>query len=589
MRPKRVLQSLSMLGILVLVIVLLALAVTALAGLIGVLALAAATLVVIVITRLVGSRVAAGTVLEVDLDGGVFEQPPDQPLDRILHTSGVELRDVTDALERGAGDPRVVGLVARVGNGRLSIAQAQELRDAVKGFRESGKSTIAFSESFGETGLATADYYLAAAFDEIHLLPMGAVSIQGVVSRTPFLRGVFDRLGIVPDFDHRREYKAAKYVLNETDYLEPHEEATRAILEEHMDQIVQGVSADRDLGPDDVRRLIDRAPLYDREALEDGLVDRIGYRDEAYEAAKGRDGRSFLFVDEYVKRAGRPNRRGKRVALIYGTGTITRGNSGVDPLGRGSSFGADDVARAFREAIDDRKVSAIVFRVDSPGGSAVGSEVVYREVVRAREAGKPVVVTMGTVAGSGGYFVAAPADRIVAQPGTVTGSIGVVMGKLATRDAWQKIGLNWGALHVGENATFSVPTDPYTDSERERLGIGLDVLYDGFKSRVEEGRPLTAQQVEEVARGRVWTGERAAELGLVDALGGLSTATNLARELAGVGADEPIKLDTYPKKGRWGIEGSRPSSEPIREALAVLTQLRPRAPVELRMQQDWSL
>lgn len=589
MRSKRVLQSLSMFGILILVIVLLTLTVTALAGLVGVLALAAATLVVVVITRLVGRRVASGTVLEVDLDGGVFEQPPDQPLDRLLHRSGVELRDVTEALERAGEDPRIVGLVARIGNGGLSVAQAQEIRDAVRSFRDSGKRAIAFSESFGETGLATVDYYLAAAFEQIYLLPMGSVSIQGVVSRTPFLRGVFDRLGVTPDFDHRREYKAAKYVLTESEYLPPHEEATKAILEDHMDQIVQGVAADRGLQPDEVRRLIDRAPLYEKEALETGLIDRIGYRDEAYEAAKGRDGSSFLFVDEYVKRAGRPNRRGRRVALIYGTGTITRGSSSVDPRTRGSSFGADDIAQAFREAIEDRKVEAIVFRVDSPGGSAVGSEVVYREVVRAREAGKPVVVTMGTVAGSGGYFVAAPADRIVAQPGTVTGSIGVVMGKLATREAWQKIGLNWGDLHVGENATFSLPTDPYTDSERERLVIGLDHLYDGFKERVQEGRSLTPEQVEEIARGRVWTGERAAELGLIDTLGGLTTATNLARELVGVGAEEPIKLDVFPKKGRWGIERSKPSSEPIREVLAVLSLLRPRAPVELRMQRDWSL
>lgn len=588
MRAKRVLQTLSLGGLLVLFLVLLTLTVSALDGLVGVLVLAVTTLVVVIATRMVSRRIDRGTVLEVDLDGGVFEQPPDQPIDRLLNRSGVALRDVTDALERAADDPRVVGLVARVGNGKLSVAQAQELRDAVRAFRESGKNAIAFSESFGEMRLATIDYYLAAAFEQICLLPMSFVSIQGVISRTPFLRGLFDRLGVTPDLDHRREYKAAKYVLTETDYVDPHREATTAILEDYMDQIVGGIAEDRSLEPARVRELIDGAPLYDSEALEAGLVDRIGYRDEAYEAAKGADGKSFMFVDEYVKRAGRPHRRGKRIALIYGTGSITRGSSGLDPLERGSTFGADDVAAAFREARDDRRVSAILFRVDSPGGSAVGSEVVYREIVRAREAGKPVVVSMGSVAGSGGYYVAAPADRIVAQPGTLTGSIGVVSGKIATREAWSKVGLNWGELHIGDNATYAVSDDPYSDSERERLEAGLDAIYEGFKARVENGRSLTPEHVEDIARGRVWTGAAAAENGLVDALGGLNRATELARELAGIDPEAPIKLEVFPRRRPFGIERAKPSSEPIRDALGVLSQFRTRAPVELRMQHDWA-
>lgn len=317
--------------------------------------------------------------------------------------------------------------------------------------------------------------------------------------------------------------------------------------------------------------------------MEEGLIDRITHRDEAYETAKG-DGKGYMFVDQYLKRAGRPHRRGKRIALIYGTGSITRGSSGFDPMTRGSSFGADDVAKAFREARDDKKVRAIVFRVDSPGGSAMGSEVVHREVLRARESGKPVVVSMGSVAGSGGYYVAAPADKIVAQPATVTGSIGVVSGKLATGDAWRRVGINWDELSIGRNASFNSPIKAYSESERQRLEAGLDVIYEGFKERVASGRSMGADRVEEVAKGRVWTGSKAKELGLVDELGGLDRAIELARELADIEEGAPLSLQVYPKTGLLPIRTAKPSSEPVKDVLAVLSALSPGAvPLELRM------
>lgn len=587
MRTKRVLQALVVAGSLLAALVLLALAVSALAQPSGVAAVLGATVLALLALRVLTRRVGRGTVLEVDLDNGVIEAPPAELFDQLLNRGAVALRDVVDALDRGADDDRVGGFVARIGNGRLTVAQAQELRDAVKRFRSSGKPAIAFSESFGEARLATADYYLASAFDEIHLLPMGTMAIQGVVTRTPFLKGVFERIGVQPDFDHRREYKAAKYLLTEKGYVPPHEEAATAVLEDHLEQMLSGIAADRGLDRDRVRQAIDGAPLYGSEALEAGLVDRIAHRDQAYEAANG-DGKRLLFVDQYLKRAGRPHRRGKRIALIYGTGAINRGSSRLDPLTRGSSFGADDVARAIREAREDSKVSAIVFRVDSPGGSAVGSEVVYREVVRAREAGKPVVVSMGSVAGSGGYFVAASAARIVAQPGTITGSIGVVSGKLATGEAWRRIGLNWAELHIGRNATFSVPDTTYSASERERLTAGLDTVYTAFKDRVATGRSLTTEQAEEVAKGRVWTGSRALELGLVDELGGMDTAIELARELAGIEPGASLNVQVFPRKGLLPIQPAKPSSGPISEAMTILSSLVPNAPVELRMSDHWS-
>ncbi|MCI0543902.1 MAG: signal peptide peptidase SppA [Actinobacteria bacterium] len=562
MRPDRALQALTMAAATLWLAIVVTMVVAALATPLAALIVLGVTVLASIAWKVSQKRVRRGTVIEIDLDGGVVEHPMTRPIDRLLSPGATVLRDMVDALHRAAVDDRVVGVVARLGNGSLGLAQAQEIRGAVARFKAEGKRTVAYAESFGETGLATIDYYLAAGFAEINLQPVGGLSIQGVVVRTPFLRSLFDKIGVIPDLDHRREYKAAKYLLTETDYVAPHREATTAILTEQMDQMVAGISEGRGIPPERVREMIDRAPLTAAEALETGLVDRLSYRDEAY-AAAGRDKPRYLHAAKYLKRAGRPQRSGPRVALIYGTGPIARGRSRFDPMGRAPSFGADEVAEAFREARDDRRVKAVVFRVDSPGGSAVASEVVRHEVARAREAGKPVVVSMGDVAGSGGYFVATDADRIVAQPGTITGSIGVVMGKLATAAAWSRVGVDWRSLGIGDNVTFSVPDQPFTDGERARLEHELDRLYLDFKERVAAGRGLALDQVEEVARGRIWTGEQARELGLVDDLGGVDRAVELAKELLGMSADRSVSLVVYPRGRAMGLTRGRESSEPI--------------------------
>lgn len=585
MRYTRSLRAFALSALFLFVLIVVTMIVASLAGLVEASIVLAVTVVALLVARLAAKRVPRGTVLEVDFDKGVVEQPPINPLDRMLNMGSLVVRDVVDALDRAAEDERVAGLVARVGNGRIGLAQAQEIRDAVERFRDAGKTAVAYSEGFGENGLATTDYYLATAFTEIHLIPMGIVAMQGVLTRSPFLRNLFDRVGAIPDFDHRGEYKAVKYLFTEEGYVAPHREATTAILEDHLGQIVSGIAQDRGLEPSRVRQLIDQAPQLDSEALSAGLVDHISYRDGAYQSAGASEGRC-LYLDSYLKRAGRPHRRGERIALIYGTGSIHRGRTRFDPLERTSSLGADDLVQAIREAREDKKARAIVMRVDSPGGSAVASEVVYREVIRAREAGKPVVVSMGNVAGSGGYFIAVPADRIVAQPGTITGSIGVVSGKVATRETWRRLGINWDSIQLGRNATMFVPDGPFSDSERERLEAGLDAVYEGFKERVAVGRSLTPERVEEIAKGRVWTGQRAAELGLVDHLGGLDRAVEVAAELGGVEAGKPVQLRLFPRQRAIPLTRRKEGSEPINDVLAALLDpglALPRAGFEMRM------
>lgn len=532
--------------------------------------IAAGVLVVVavlasLVARWLAKRVKSGTVLELDLEGGVVASHGTDPVSRAVTSGGVVLRDVVDALDRGAGDDRITALVVRLGNGSIQLGHAQEIRDAVGRFRAAGKKAYAFAETFGETGQATVNYYLATAFSEIHLMPLGEVTATGLLARGQFIRGLLDKLGVVVDFDHREEYKSFLYLFTEKEFNEFHRESTGSLVGDQFDQIVTGIAESRGLSEQTVREIIDTAPHGGDGLVDRGLIDRRGYRDDAFRAAGG-DAR--LFASKYLKKAGRPNRKGDVVALIQGVGSIARGSSRFDPLGRGPSFGSDDVAGAFRKAVDDKKVKAIVFRVDSPGGSAVASEVVRHEVVRAKQAGKPVVVSMGNVAGSGGYWVSANASHIVAQPATITGSIGVVSGKLATREAWAKAGITFDQIGFGEMAGYNSSFAPYTDVEREKLNQQLDTIYHEFVELVADGRGLTREQVAGIAKGRVWTGRQAKEIGLVDSLGGLDVAIGQAKKAAGIDGD--CKIKAFPRKRTLPLPDARENSDPSVDGLAAI-------------------
>jgi len=298
-----------------------------------------------------------------------------------------------------------------------------------------------------------------------------------------------------------------------------------------------------------VRALVDRGLLLPEEALQAHLIDHVGYRDEAEAAAKARAGAGAALATalNYLDRAGRPHQKGPTIALIYGTGLIQRGASTPNPFSASGLMGADTVSRAFDKAARDGDVKAILFRVDSPGGSAVASETIWRAVLRAHESGKPVVVSMGAVAGSGGYYVAAPADKIVAEPATLTGSIGVLAGKFVLSGLWDKIGVSWDTASEGANVDMFSTLKDFSPAERQRFEAFLDGAYDTFKDRVARGRKLGQDAVESVAKGRVWTGEDARAHGLVDELGGFSTALRLAKQAAKIRDDQDVTLKLYPR------------------------------------------
>jgi len=489
-------------------------------------------------------------ILEMNFERKHIEAAPTDPIARVFSDDTVVVRDVVEALERAAHDHRVKALVARVGEADISLAQIQEVRDALLAFRHTGKPAVAYAETFGEFGPGNRAYYLATAFDAIYLHPSGDVGLTGLIAESPFLRGTLEKLGLTPRLDHREEYKTAMNLVTERQYTAAHKEVVWRVIQSQFGQIVRGITESRGLTEPEVLPLIDRGPFSARQAMEAKLVDGLRYRDQVYAQVKeevGEDAKVLPLLT-YLARVGRPHTHGSSIALIYGMGGIKRGKSGSNPLFQSPSMGSDTVTAAFRAAIEAEDIKAILFRVDSPGGSYVASDAIWRETVRAREAGKPVIVSMGNVAASGGYFIAMAADKIVAQPATLTGSIGVISGKMLTPDFWNQVGVTWDNVHTSANATFWSTLHDYTPQQWEQLRDWLDRIYDDFTNKVAEGRSLPKAKVLEIAGGRVWTGEDAKALGLVDALGGLPVALRLAKEAAGIPEEAPVRLKVFPPK-----------------------------------------
>jgi protease IV len=525
-------------------------------------------------------RLPRRIMLELDLEHPVVEQLPQSPFGMIGGQRVTSLRDLVFAIERATDDRRVVGILARIGPTGISLAHAQEIRTAVEAFRRTGRKTIAFCLTLGEGSSATSEYYLATAFEEIHLQPTGDVGFNGMMIEQPFVRGLLDRLGITPRFDHRREYKSMKYLFTEDHLVEPHRQQLDGLLSSRAEQVAEGIAAGRSLTAERVRELLDEGPFRAEEALEHRLVDRLSYHHEIDARIKDELKAKTIAADAFLGRAGHPHRKGPQVALICGVGSVMRGKGRGRSLTPTNVMGADEITAAFRTAIDSKKIKAIVFRIESPGGSAVASEAIWREVKRAREAGKPVIASMSSVAGSGGYYIAASATKIVAQPATITGSIGVVVGKLVTRETWQKIGINWDGVQVGRNAGIWSSRHDFSDAGWSRVQASLDDVYQTFMQRVAEGRLMDPQRVEELAGGRIWTGQQAKENGLVDELGGLSRAIELAKQEINVPPHKHITLVQLPQAGGMGLLGPRTPMatvhcSPAEEVLELLEPMRP--------------
>ncbi|MDA8320845.1 MAG: signal peptide peptidase SppA [Actinomycetota bacterium] len=506
----------------------------------------------------------APLILELDLTDGLLEVRPPEPVAAIMSRHQPMLTEIISGLRQAREDARVRALVVKVGSRPIGLGMVQELRDAIRRFGAAGKPTIAWADSFGEFSAGNVPYYLATAFDTIYLQPSGDLGLTGLAVERTFLRGTLDLLGVQMQVGARHEYKSAPEQLTERGFSGPAREATERISASVTEQLAAAIAERRGVSAERAAELINGGPYLAEQALQAGLVDVLGYRDEVYAAVRRRVGpdAALLYLGRYQRSRELARRartltapRQEAVALIYATGSIRRGRSGRSPVS-GPAMGSDSVTAALRAAAADARIRAVVLRVDSPGGSYVASDSIWREVVRTRVGGKPVVVSMGDVAASGGYFISMAADVIFAQPGTVTGSIGVFSGKPVVAEMLGKAGVTTDAVVTGRHANMFSTRHPFSDEEWAIVDAWLDHIYADFTGKVAAGRRLSAERVHELARGRVWTGADARDRGLVDDLGGIEDATAVARTRAGLPATAP--LVHFPRLG--ALERLRPAS-----------------------------
>lgn len=520
-------------------------------------------------------------VLELDLSRGVLTSAPSSPLVALRMRNATTMRALRDALRHGAQSDSVAGLVVHVGPNPLPAAIGDEVAELIAEFAKS-RPTIAWSESFGELSNATLAYRVASAASEIWLQPSGALGLNGVSAQILLLRGLAEKAGLEPQFAQRHEYKSAAEQFAGKEVSEANREMTTRIAESILDDTIAVVAERRRVDPAKVREIVDASPVSAKVALEAGLVDRLGYRDEVYADLKRRwgrmdsattaanqsqptehsedgrptdadgqpDGKVFLqYAHRYARAHGEKpwesllNRSRPAIAVVNVNGSIVTGPSHAGGPGD-TQAGSDTVAAHLREAGRDEKVKAVILRVDSPGGSYIASDVIRREVLQLKKSGRPVIASMGGVAASGGYFVSMAADAIVANPTTLTGSIGVLAGQFVTDELFGKLDLVRERINAGANAGF-LSGARFSDAQWDTLNSWLDDVYADFTHKAAEDRQLEYGVLEPLARGRVWTGSDAHAKGLVDELGGMGRAIDLAAERIGMNRDD-LQLRAVP-------------------------------------------
>ena len=478
--------------------------------------------------------------LFLNLDREIPEQPPLE-LPSFLERRPPTLRTLVDSIDRAGSDAKVDALVLRVSMlPDAGWGKVQELRDAITRFRKSGKPAYAHLEFAGNK-----EYYLATACSKIYAVPNAILDVSGLRSETTFFANTLDKLGVQAQFEGVGKYKNAPNQFTQTGFTEPHREQMEALLDSVYEEYVTGIRQARNKTADETQEIIDAGPYDGESALKAGLVDELLYADQLRERLKDAES---VTPGRYTKGSSRGfgfDRRPK-IALIYAVGEIVGGESQGSGLG-GQVAGSDTVASALKQAREDTSVQAIVLRVDSPGGSGTASDVIWREVVLARKA-KPLVVSMGDVAASGGYYIAMASDAIVAQPSTITGSIGVFGGKFTLRGLYDKIGITKEILTRGRNADLFSEYRPWTDEERAKFRTLMVSFYEEFIKKAAEGRKKSYDDVDAVAQGRVWTGNEALRHGLVDRLGGLEVAVGIAKERAKIDRGQEVNLVVMPER-----------------------------------------
>jgi protease-4 len=512
------------------------------------------------------TRIPERSTLVLRPGGDLQEVVPDDVLQFVSRDESRTLRGYVEALRKAKVDKRVAAvLLAPRAVDSPFWAKVQEIRDAIVDFKTSGKPVYAFLEYGGDR-----EYYLATAADKIYLVPSASLDLVGVATYEVFLRGTFDWIGTYPDFLHIGDYKTAVNQFTEKTYTPAHKEMSASLNRDQFDQLVRAIADGRHKSETDVRAMIDQGPLLPEDALRFGLVDDLAYEDELDDLVEGVGGPGKLqllesedYADVTWESLG--VKRRSKIAVLNAVGAITSGKSGYDPI-NGYVMGSDTIVEYIREIRADSSVRAIVLRVDSPGGGSTASDIIWRElmITKSGARARPIVVSMSDLAASGGYYIAMAGDVIVAQPGTLTGSIGIFTGKFVTGGSFGKLGANIEATSDGKHAEIYSPDRRFTAEERAKITESMQAFYDQFVEKVADARKTTPEKIDQVAQGRVWTGQQAKQVGLVDQLGGLQDAITVAKQRARIPAEDEVEVVTYPTRRSFYEVLSELSDPPAR-------------------------
>ncbi|HBN22672.1 MAG TPA: signal peptide peptidase SppA [Holosporales bacterium] len=506
-------------------------------------------------------------VLTLDVGENFPESPALKGLQQILTGPTTTFFDLLRALSAAELDPKVKGIVLRLNDPAIGLAQLEELREALMIFRKNGKFVLVYADTFGDLSPGTKKYYLASCADQIWMQPFSSLNLTGIQVDQPFFGNVLKKLGVLPQISTRKEYKNAYASLTDAEASDANKGATTNLLQRLHDKLMADITAGRELSSTALQEVTrDNPMMSDKEAKTNHLIDRLGYIDEFKQAALDKasvggtvqssadkkdpkNAAAFVPIHYYsalVNEALAPQE--EKIALIYGVGAIMQDDKeGGGLMGQSYIMGADETRRSFEDALKDPQIKAIVFRIDSPGGSAVASETVRRLIHIAQDKGVPVVASLGNIAASGGYWFAAPCKKILAQNMTITGSIGTIGGKVVFRELLENFDVNISTMAVGENGSLWSPLTAYTDDQQRHIDLTMDLLYARFIELVAQGRGLALDHVSEIAKGRVWTGTEAKTFGLVDDIGGLREAFAAAKELGGIESKNPYEIVIYPR------------------------------------------
>jgi protease IV len=507
--------------------------------------------IALVVSALRGNRpsIRDNTVLVLRVAGPLPDYVPDDPIRRLLGGQPQSLSSLLAQFRKAKVDKRITAVLVEIDMPDSGWAKAEEIRGAIADFRTSGKPVYAYME----TGL-NKDYYIASACDKIFLPPPGELFTIGLAADVMFFRGSLDKLGIYPEIYQIGKYKSVGDMFTQKEMTEAHREFMNSLLDDLYGRFVDGLAKSRNKSPEEIKGLIDNAPYSAAQAKDAGLIDGVAYHDDVEKELKKRLG--YKEDDElHIAKAGDYRQisqeslglnKGEKIAIVYAAGDIVSGRSEFGGSGE-ETIGSDSLTKTLQEVRDDKTIKAIVLRIDSPGGSGLASDIIWNAIESVKEK-KPVVVSMSDVAASGGYYIACNANKIVAEPSTITGSIGVVAGKPVVKGLYDWLGISNEYVIRGQNAGMFRETEKFSDSERQKFEDWIkDTYYNQFLPKVAKGRGKSNEDIDKVGQGRVWTGQQGKDRGLVDEYGGLDKALEIAKQLAKIPADKSIQRVILPK------------------------------------------